>query len=106
MIEILLLFFTVLILFAVILLLFGLIGPSWLRNLVRRFHTFFEKDAVILFPIDPYKPLPDAVKEGMENFWPTKERFRKFLLMVALFLSIAGIGVIITLGLIIIKYFL
>lgn len=32
-------------------------------------------------PIDPYKPAGQALKEGIDNFYPTKERFRNFLRM-------------------------
>jgi hypothetical protein len=49
---------------------FGLIGPKWLKNRIRKFNTWAEKDGAVFFPIDPYKPIGIAVREGLRNSFP------------------------------------
>jgi len=63
----------------VLLLFSGLIGPKWLKEKMRRQVLWSWRDASLFMPMDPYKPIGQALKEGIDNFNPTKERFRNFL---------------------------
>jgi len=75
---------------------FGLIGPKPLRDRVRRVNTWLFKDAELFLPIDPYKPLPEALREGAAHFWPTKERVRNWLLLNGLIVCFAIVGIIVS----------
>lgn len=90
--EILILSGIAVILILIILLFSGLIGPKWLRNIMRRFNTFLNKDAAIFFPLDPYKSLP----EGVQNLLPIQQRLRNFLLVNSILLIIIVIGILIS----------
>jgi hypothetical protein len=63
----------------IVLLVAGLIGPKWLKERMRRQVRWSWRDASLFMPMDPYKPGGDALKEGIDNFYPTKERVRNFL---------------------------
>jgi len=66
--------------------LFGVIGPKWLRIRMRKFNTWAEKEGALLFPLDPYKPLGEALKESLKNpIPPIKGRFIGWII---LFLSL------------------
>lgn len=53
---------------------FGLLGPKPLREVFRRLNRWLSRDAALFGPIDPYKPLPLAFRESLQNFWPTRKR--------------------------------
>lgn len=69
---------TAVIFIAVILLALGMIGPEWLKQKMRRQVRWNLYDASPFFPLDPYKPATEALKEGAKNFWPTKQRMRNY----------------------------
>lgn len=58
---------------------YGLIGPKWLREPMRRFTKWEFYGTSLFFPLDPYKPLPQALREGVRNFFPTRERAKQWL---------------------------
>ena len=73
---------------------FGLIGPRKLREKMRKFNTWYYRDSALLFPLDPYKPIEEALKESAENFLPTKERMRNSLKIVWIIITITLIGIV------------
>ena|SRR6266513_2273284 len=82
----------------IILLLAGLIGPLWLKEKMRRQVRWYWRDASPFMPMDPYKPPSEALKEGFNNFWPTKQRIRNNLLIALgqflMFFGILALGLI------------
>ena len=61
--------------FAILVLLFsGFVGPRWWRDRIRRLNRWYYKDSSLFLPLDPYKPLVPALKEGLKHFWPIKDR--------------------------------
>jgi hypothetical protein len=85
-----------------LLILFGIIGPQRLRNRMRKFITWYYRDAALFGPIDPYAPIAPAVKEQIHNFWPTKERVRNAVFLALLIIAIAILSVFATLIILII----
>ncbi len=84
----------VILLIALLLVVSGIGGPRSLRDRMRKLTTRYYKDASLFFPIDPYKPLPEALREGWKNFLPTKERVRNWERLTSIELSVLGISVI------------
>lgn len=82
----------------IILLLAGLIGPQWLKERMRRQVRWFWRDASVFMPTDPYKRPGEALKEGLHNFWPTKERLRNNFIIafgqIFMFLGVLALGVV------------
>jgi hypothetical protein len=60
----------------------GLIGPKKLQHAMRWLNTWLALKATLIFPIDPYKPIAPAVKQGFKDFWPTPERWRNSILIL------------------------
>lgn len=58
----------------IILVLFGLIGPQWVKNLMRRYQRWYHGEGQVFLPMDPYKPLGPALKEAWTNRWPEREQ--------------------------------
>ena len=80
----------------ILLFLTGLVGPKSVRRLMRDLNRWWYKDSPLFFPMDPYEPISQAVKEGLKNFWPTKRRLQNSFLLMALLLFVTLIGVIIS----------
>src|SRR5438105_4158588 len=76
---------------------FGLIGPKRIRDSMRKFHTWWFKDSALFFPIDPYKPLTESLADGVRDFWPTKKRAQKSLEVSMIVVSIAIVGIVVSL---------
>lgn len=74
--------------------LFGDIGPQWLRDRMRRMTKWLSYDARPFFPIDPYKPFPDALKESVDNALPTGERWKNWALVQLVSIAIGAILVL------------
>ena len=62
----------------ILLILTGLLGPSWIKNHIRKLNTWWDKDSSLFFPIDPYRPLSKSLKDTDTEFWPTKTRVQNF----------------------------
>jgi len=60
----------------------GVIGPKGLKERMRRLIRWYSYDAELFLPLDPYKPLSRALREGVENFAPTKQRLLNFSYVV------------------------
>jgi len=56
----------------------GIIGLKPLKELMRYLWVWRNYEATIFFLIHPYKPVDEAVKEGVKNFLPTKKRVKEF----------------------------
>jgi len=76
----------------------GLIGPKRFRKRVRRLVTWYWQDASPFMALDPYKPAGEALKEGVDNFLPTKQRFRNNLTVALgqflIFFGILALGLV------------
>lgn len=75
----LIIFLILLVLF--LLLAFGLIGPKWLKRRVQKLNVWYYTRAVLFFPTHPYKPLREALKEGVKEFFPTRERIKNVAIL-------------------------
>ena len=56
------------------LLLLGVVGPKRFKERMRRLIRWYSYDAELFLPLDPYKPISKALREGIENCIPTKRR--------------------------------
>jgi len=78
--------------FLLMLLLLGVVGPKRLKERMRRLIRWYSYDSQLFLPLDPYKPIAKALKEGVENFVPTKQRLVKFLYVnLGVFLLFLGL---------------
>jgi hypothetical protein len=71
-----------------VLLLFGEIGPQWWKTLMHRYQRWNFGDASPILPIDPYKPISEALSESPDKFPPVKERLKNSFSQLALFWAI------------------
>jgi len=65
-------------LFLLMLVLLGVIGPKRLKQRMRQLAHWYSYDAQLFLPLDPYKPVSKALKEGIKNFMPTKKRLLNY----------------------------
>jgi len=78
--------------FLLMLLLLGVVGPKRIKERIRRLIRWYSYDAELFLPLDPYKPISKALKEGVENFMPTKQRLLNFLYVnLGVFLLFLGL---------------
>jgi hypothetical protein len=92
-----------LILIAVVLALIGIgsafssdnFGPQWWKTLMHRYERWAFGDAAPIMPIDPYKPISQALNESSDHFPPAKKRLENAFLQRGLFYLIGiVIGII------------
>ena len=63
----------------------GLIGPEKLKNVMSKMQRWMWSSGVVFFPIDPYKPQPAGLNEGLSHLLPTsaeKKRLAVDLIML------------------------
>ena len=80
-----------------LLLFFGIVGPNWLKVRMRRLNKWLSMQATLFFPVNPYKSLPEALKQGLKEFWPTKGRLRaasRLLLWICLITLTLALGAV------------
>ena len=65
-------------------------GTGQQKDFFHRLMTWVWKDSPtnLFLRIDPYKPLPEALKEMADNAWPTEERLDKWLLWTFMWVCI------------------
>ena len=59
----------------------GLMGPKRLKTRMREFQIWSRTKAVIFFPVHPHQAIDEALKGGIKEFVPTKERIKNFLIL-------------------------
>src|SRR6266478_3069376 len=74
----------------------GSIGPTRLRRFTRKVNTWFFHDAQLFFPIDPYKPLNEAVRDGWKQFAPDRQRLRNILLLLIVSLAFMCLSILVS----------
>src|SRR6266446_2537033 len=80
----------------------GLIGPARLRHFVRKVNTWYWRDGQVFFPIDPYKPLGQALRDGWRNFLPDRQRLRNARLLLTISLGLVSLFLLLSLVLVVI----
>lgn len=72
----------------------GLVGPKKLKTRIREFQIWTRTKTVIFFPVHPYQAIDEALKGGIKEFVPTKERIKNFLILTLITLIFAVISII------------
>lgn len=78
-----------------LLLFYGFIGPKWLKVRMRKFNTWAYKDGAVLFAHDPYKPIGPAMKEALNNAWPSNRHKRRVAYFVLALTAFVLIGLLV-----------
>jgi len=67
----------------------GFLGPKKLKTRMREFQIWFRTKAVIFFPLHPYQAIDEALKGGVKEFVPTKQRIKNLLILTIITLIFA-----------------
>ena len=60
----------------IVLMVAGIIGPKWLKNRMRRLIRWYWGPASLIMPMDPYKPVGEALNEKASDFGSKQERVK------------------------------
>ena len=67
----------------------GFLGPKKLKTRMREFQIWLRTKAVIFFPLHPYQAIDEALKGGVREFVPTKQRIKNLLILTIITLIFA-----------------
>ena len=73
----------------------GLMGPKRLKTRMREFQIWSRTKAVIFFPVHPHQAIDEALKGGIKEFVPTKERIKNFLILTIITLIFSVVLIIV-----------
>jgi hypothetical protein len=63
---------------------------------MKKLQIFLSYDSQLILPLDPYKPLPEALKEGLRETTSPQKRLRYAVVLGGAILALVGVGILVS----------